>query len=82
MDDNLVFDNRLGLAEKFSFVAEAAYEIVITATVAAQRAPGAVSVDFTWRSDTVREHTVPQFFLFDSAQEIALSPFPVSVSAS
>jgi hypothetical protein len=81
LDSVLLFDSWQGLANSVSLVADSSYAL----TVIASREPtalsegGGVSIDLRWSTAGVREHTVPTFFLFDSAKEVALSPFPVRV---
>lgn len=86
LDDDLVFDTLAGIEAPVRLVQDAAYHIRIIASAVAVRSDqaGAVEVeraiDLRWSTATVREYPIPQFFLYDSATEIALSPFPVVVA--
>jgi len=79
LDDELVFDSGgTGVSLPSALRLGAAYRIVV---VASSDAAGAKSAQLRWSSASIQEHTIPQFFLYDSAAEVALSPFPVAVAA-
>jgi hypothetical protein len=80
LDSVLLFDNSLGLSNSISLVADASYALIVVASRDPSALQAVVSIDLRWSTAGVREHTVPTFFLFDSAKEVALSPFPVRVN--
>jgi len=83
IDDVLVFDTVSGISASVAMLQDSAYHIrvVTSAAPTLNQAPVARSIDLRWSTATVRENPIPQFFLYDSAEEIALSPFPVNVTA-
>jgi hypothetical protein len=82
IDDALVFDTVAGLSQPVSMLQDAAYRIRVVAAVGANEGSAEMtrSIDLRWSTYTVREYPIPQFFLYDSATEIALTPFPVVVA--
>jgi hypothetical protein len=94
IDEVLVFDSLAGVTQPVQLVLDAAYAIrVIASSSANTGASGADSadsakdnggakwIDLRWSTATVREYTVPTFFLYDSAAPIVHSPFAVTVAA-
>ena len=84
LDDVLVFDSIGTPSVPTALVLDAAYQlrIIATAEPVANSVVMERSVELRWSTPTVREYPVPQFFLYDSAAEIALSPFPVAVAVA
>ena len=90
IDDSLVFDSIAGVEEDINFVLDSTYAIRIIAIANAdyqtQLADGSMvhsmlpmSIDLRWSTPSIQEYSIPRFFLYDSADDIAYSPFPVVV---
>lgn len=83
LDEVLVFDTAMAISEPVKLVLDAAYRIRIVASSHNNLIGGqelvAKSIDLRWSTPTVREYPVPAFFLYDSAQDVVLSPFAVVV---
>lgn len=87
LDDVLVFDTFAGIDEPVKLVLDAAYHLRLVASSHNNQAllqqgeeNVSKSIDLRWSTPTVREYPVPTFFLYDSAQDVVLSPFPVTVA--
>jgi hypothetical protein len=80
LDDVLVFDSLAEISAPVVLVQDSAYRIRIIASVATRSAEVERAIDLRWSTATVREYPIPRFFLYDSATDIALSPFPVKVA--
>lgn len=79
IDSFLVFDSAKSLSFPISLVFGSAYTIAVTASSSPNRYNAPASLTLLWSANTLRQSVVDQFFLFDSAEEIPLSPFPVAV---
>ena len=80
IDDKLIYDSIEGISETITFMANAAYYIRVEAVVTGAttwQAP--VSIDLEWKTPVIKWARIPSFFLFDSAEEVKFSPFPVNV---
>mmetsp|Transcript_27684 Transcript_27684/g.46479 ORF Transcript_27684/g.46479 Transcript_27684/m.46479 type:complete len:148 (-) Transcript_27684:193-636(-) len=92
IDDALVFDTALGISAPIDLVQDAAYAIRVVAVALNTEASIDIpadspvvsekSIDLRWATGTIREYSIPPFFLYDSATDIALSPFPVNVTSA
>lgn len=83
LDDRLVYDSFTGIEETSTLVLDAAYRIRVVASSVNNDINGAATfraIELRWSTPTIREYSVPTFFLYDSATDVALSPFPVTVA--
>lgn len=83
LDDVLIFDTAVGIDEPVSLVVDAAYHLRVVASSANNNPAGGGSfraIELRWSTPTVNEYAIPRFFLYDSASDVALSPFPVTVA--
>lgn len=81
IDSQLVFDSLSKISRTVDMLASAAYAIKMIVTSAAGSA-GMKTAELRWSSPSIRQTSVSQFFLYDGAQEVAHSPFPVVVSSA
>lgn len=83
LDDRLIFDTASGIDTSVQLVLDAAYHLRVVAFSANNDVGGGVSfraIELRWSTPTIREYSIPKFFLYDSATDVALSPFPVTVA--
>ena len=70
-----------GIQLTLPLAAETPYEIEVSASVAPAAYNFPVSLELVWSTPTVKQHRVPQFFLYpDGAEDLAGAPFPVAVN--
>jgi hypothetical protein len=81
LDGELVFDSASGFQASMLLRDDAAYALRIEASVMPQAYNRPVSLELTWQTPTVKEHVVSRFFLYSGAEDVAFSPFNVSVNA-
>ena len=80
IDDVLIYDSVEKIDEMISFMGESAYRIRIEAVVTdATQWNAPVAIELQWKTPVVKWANIPAFFLFDSAEEVQMSPFPVKV---
>ncbi len=82
IDDVLVFDSLEGICESIEFLGQAAYAIVVKASVIQAASQSPVSIELMWKTRVVKWTVIPSFFLFDSAEAVYISPFPVIVGGN
>jgi len=81
-DDQLVFDSMQGISTLVDMVADASYALLVVASASATppaAGPITRSVDLQWSTQIIRAYTIPTFFLYPYAEDVAFSPFPVAV---
>lgn len=79
IDGVLVFDTFQKISESIDFLSQASYKIVVKASVDYAASMSPVSIDLLWKTRVVKWTKIPSFFLFDSAEPVYMSPFPVMV---
>ena len=80
IDNELVYDSVEGISETVAFISNSAYHIrveVIVVEATSWQSP--VSVSLEWKTPVFKWARIPAFFLFDSANAVQFSPFPVNV---
>lgn len=84
LDEVLVFDSATGLTSHVHCVKDSTHELVITAEAIVDmnsEAPKEPTYfKFLWATEQMRATPVPSIFLFEAAQDIHLSPFPVVIT--
>jgi hypothetical protein len=87
LDDRLVYHATSGINVAVPLVLDAAYRIRVVASSANNVLSGGGgggaayrAIELRWATPTIREYSIPTFFLYDSATDVELSPFPVTVS--
>ena len=81
-DDQLVFDSFQGISTLVNMVADASYALLVVASAAPSASasgPAARSVNLQWSTPIIRPYTIPTFFLYPYAADVAFSPFTVTV---
>lgn len=79
LDSALVFDSAHQITQPATLTQFASYEIRVEAVVSPQAFNAPTALTLAWSSPTVLWTVVPGFYLYDSAIEVPLSPFPVRV---
>ena len=80
IDDELVYDNIESISNPMTFISNSAYHIRIEGVVINHENWNApVSIELQWKTPVVKWSRIPAFYLYDSADVINFSPFPVNV---
>lgn len=79
IDSVLVYDTALGIQTEVSLQQDSAYEIYIEVFVSTYAFNVPTSLTIVWSTSASPWALIPGFYLYDSATNIPLSPFPVSV---
>ena len=80
-DEVLVFDSFQGKSSLVNMVLNGAYHLLVLASVQASSvSPSPVSIDLRWSTKIIPSYTIPAFFLYPFAADVAYSPFPVIVN--
>ncbi len=80
IDEFLVFDNVARLEKEIKLTVASAYKIRVEAFVLSEVTElDEVKIDLKWSSSSITARSISQFFLYDRAEEVKLSPFPVTV---
>lgn len=83
LDSEMIFDSATSVMKTTSMSLFTAYQIRVVAQVSRGVTENdEVSVDLRWSSWNIRDQVISQFFLYDSATPVQLSPFPVEVPSS
>lgn len=82
LDGKMVFDTHTTEPLPVPFIVDAAYEIIVEVKVESSLASSDLrrSIDLRWYTILLpRESTIPTFYMYHAADEVVLSPFPVTV---
>eukprot|EP01038_Epipyxis_sp_PR26KG_P006752 gene6752-9253_t len=81
LDSKLIFDNNDNNSDGIAtpMIAESAYHIEVIAMVTGSSPSVSRSIHLQWSTPTIAKHKIPTFFLYNTGEEITLSPFPVTV---
>ena len=93
IDEMLVFDSFVGITNEVNLIANSVYAIHIEAVISpryySSTTPSAfdsvnvnnqeVELELVWATPTINWGIVSSFFLYDSAEDLLLSPYPVQV---
>jgi len=79
VDGIMVHDSFSKSYQTMHLVANAAYSIYIEATSAEYTGNLVTEMEIMWSTPTMRTSLVPTYFLYDSAEDIAFSPFSIAV---
>merc|ERR1711907_199338 len=82
IDDVLVFDSEDDFYDSVEFYSQAAYKINVKASVMYAASSSPVSIDLMWKVPVNKWTIISSFFLYDSAETVYLSPFPVVVGGN
>jgi len=82
-DDKVVFDSFANISVPVSMIVDTAYALKVFASIwpcASEETASAVKIALQWSTTIIRKYTIPAYFLYPLAAEVAYSPFPVTVT--
>lgn len=79
IDDVLIYDNNPEKLIKVSLQENSAYKIKVEGSVDKSMQNNPVSVALLWQARLINLQIIPQFYLYDSADEVYLSPFSIKM---
>lgn len=86
IDSGLVYDSVTGITNSVALTTNAAYQIVVEAWINALSSAApyeAAFIELVWSTPVIQPPAlINRYYLYDSANEIAYSPFPVNVNAT
>jgi hypothetical protein len=79
IDDELIYNNNPDVMIKVSLQENSAYKIRVEGSIDKSMQNKPVSVALLWQARLINLAIIPQFYLYDSADEVYLSPFSIKM---
>lgn len=81
IDNVIIYDSMAGIQLTVDLLENVMYKIEVYISINSESLPNnaPVAIALTWRAPQMEWMVIPQFYLFDSADAIAYSPYPLMV---
>lgn len=80
VDDVLIYDSAFNIQTRVTLQENSVYRVKVEGSVDENMQNMPVAMDLLWQSSSINIAIIPQFYVYDSADEIYLSPFSIRMA--